>query len=67
MRLSEAFEIDGELTERGVRYVVVGHKTEQQCGSVKDDATRLSCFDDVRSQSSPRSAKDVRRIFMPPL
>jgi integrase len=29
MRLSEAFEIDGEMKERGVRYVIVGHKTEQ--------------------------------------
>jgi integrase len=29
MRLSEAFEIDSEATERGVRYVVVGQKTEQ--------------------------------------
>jgi integrase len=29
MRLSEAFEVDSELKERGVRYVVVGHKTEQ--------------------------------------
>jgi integrase len=29
MRLSEALEIDSELKERGVRYVVIGHKTEQ--------------------------------------
>ena len=29
MRLSEAFEIDGEEKERGVRYVMVGKKTEQ--------------------------------------
>ncbi len=29
MRLSEAFEIDGEMKERGVRYVMVGKKTEQ--------------------------------------
>ena len=29
MRLSEAFEIDGELKERGFRYVIVGKKTEQ--------------------------------------
>ena len=29
MRLSEAFEINNELKERGVRYVVIGHKTEQ--------------------------------------
>jgi len=29
MRLSEAFEIDGELKERGVRYVIVGKKAAQ--------------------------------------
>lgn len=29
MRLSEAFDIDGEMKERGVRYVIVGKKTEQ--------------------------------------
>ena len=29
MRLSEAFEISGEMKERGVRYVIIGHKTEQ--------------------------------------
>jgi integrase len=29
MRLSEAFQIDGENIERGVRYVMVGSKTEQ--------------------------------------
>jgi integrase len=29
MRLSEAFEIEGEEKERGVRYVIVGKKTEQ--------------------------------------
>ncbi len=29
MRLSETFEIDSEMKERGVRYVVVGKKTEQ--------------------------------------
>jgi integrase len=29
MRLSEAFAIEGEMTERGVRYVIVGKKTEQ--------------------------------------
>jgi integrase len=29
MRLSEAFEIDGEMKEHGCRYVIVGHKTPQ--------------------------------------
>jgi integrase len=29
MRLSEAFEIDSEMKERGCRFVIVGKKTEQ--------------------------------------
>jgi integrase len=29
MRLSEAFEIDGEMKERGCRYIIVGRKTSQ--------------------------------------
>src|SRR3954452_9507489 len=29
MRLSEAFEIDGEMNERGCRYIIVGRKTSQ--------------------------------------
>jgi integrase len=29
MRLSEAFEIDGEMMERGCRYVIIGKKTPQ--------------------------------------
>jgi integrase len=29
LRLSEAFEIDGEAKERGVRYVIIGKKTPQ--------------------------------------
>jgi integrase len=29
MRLSEAFEIDGEMKERGCRYIIVGQKTSQ--------------------------------------
>jgi len=29
MRLSEAFDIDGEMNECGVRYVIIGKKTEQ--------------------------------------
>jgi integrase len=29
MRLSEAFEVDNEMTEKGVRYVIVGRKTPQ--------------------------------------
>ena len=44
MRLSEAFEIDGELTERGVRYVMVGHKTEQSRRRVPLPAGVLPCL-----------------------
>jgi integrase len=29
MRLSEAFNIDGELKEKGVRYIIIGRKTSQ--------------------------------------
>ncbi|HZR75925.1 hypothetical protein [Bradyrhizobium sp.] len=29
MRLSEAFEIDGEMKERGCRYIIIGSKTSQ--------------------------------------
>jgi integrase len=41
MRLSEAFEIDGEEKERGVRYVVIGHKTEQSLRRVPLPSTVL--------------------------
>ncbi len=42
MRLSEAFEIDSEMKERGVRYVVVGKKTEQSLRRVPLPAAVLS-------------------------
>jgi integrase len=42
VRLSEAFEIDGEATERGVRYVIVGRKTEQSLRRVPLPAAVLS-------------------------
>jgi integrase len=41
MRLSEAFEIDSEETERSVRYVIVGKKTEQSLRRVPLPATVL--------------------------
>jgi integrase len=44
MRLSEAFEIDGEATERGVRYVIVGKKTEQSLRRVPLPADVLAHF-----------------------
>ncbi len=42
MRLSEAFEIDGELKERGVRYVIVGKKTDQSLRRVPLPADALA-------------------------
>ncbi len=42
MRLSEAFEIDGEAKERGVRYVIIGHKTPQSHRRVPLPANVLS-------------------------
>ncbi len=41
MRLSEAFEIDGEMKEGGVRYVMVGKKTEQSLRRVPLPASVL--------------------------
>jgi integrase len=41
MRLSEAFEIEGEEKERGVRYIIVGKKTEQSLRRVPLPATVL--------------------------
>jgi integrase len=41
MRLSEAFEIDGEMKERGCRYVIVGRKTDQSLRRVPLPAALL--------------------------
>jgi integrase len=41
MRLSEAFEIDGEMKERGCRYIIVGRKTSQSLRRVPLPATVL--------------------------
>jgi integrase len=41
MRLSEAFEIDGEEKEKGCRFVVVGKKTDQSLRRVPLPATLL--------------------------
>jgi integrase len=41
MRLSEAFEVDGEEKEKGCRYVVVGKKTEQSLRRVPLPASLL--------------------------
>ena len=41
MRISEAFEIDGEDKERGVRYVIIGKKNEQSLRRVPLPASVL--------------------------
>jgi integrase len=41
MRLSEAFEIDGEMKERGCRYIIVGRKTSQSLRRVPLPAALL--------------------------
>jgi integrase len=41
MRLSEALEIDGEMKERGVRYSIVGRKTDQSLRRVPLPAALL--------------------------
>jgi integrase len=41
MRLSEAFEIDGEMKERGCRYIIVGRKTSQSLRRVPLPAAAL--------------------------
>jgi integrase len=41
MRLSEAFEIDGEMKERGIRYVIIGSKTRQSLRRVPLPAALL--------------------------
>ncbi len=53
MRLSEAFEIDDEMKERGCRYVIVGKKTEQSLRRVRFPAGVLAHL--------PKSIK--RRLF----
>jgi integrase len=41
MRLSEAFEIDGEMKEKGARYIIVGRKTDQSLRRVPLPADML--------------------------
>jgi integrase len=41
MRLSEAFEIDGDMKERGCRYIIVGRKTSQSLRRVPLPAALL--------------------------
>jgi integrase len=67
MRLSEAFEIDGEEKERGCRYVIVGHKTEQSKRRVPFPAAMLPFLPEaikgplfVRNRADPSDAASKR-------
>ena len=72
MRLSEAFEIDSEKTERGVRYVIVGHKTEQSKRRVPlpkavlphlTKSIKGPLFDDGRPRVEARASKRLNRFL----
>jgi integrase len=68
MRLSEAFEIDGEATERGARYVIVGKKTEQSKRRVPLPAGVLPSLPSVIrgrlfSGSIPAASKRLNRFL----
>ena len=71
MRLSEAFEIDDEMKERGCRYVIVGHKTPQSHRRVPLPAAMLPYLPKVihgplfaggTPAASKRLNKFIRRI-----
>ena len=69
MRLSEAYEIDGENKERGCRYVIVGHKTPQSHRRIPLPANVLPflplTIKGPLFQGSPRSAsKRLNRFSM---
>lgn len=68
MRLSEAFEIDGEATERGVRYVIVGNKTDQSKRRVPLPAAVLSFLPSTIKRrlfngSIPAASKRLNRFL----
>src|SRR3984957_11204185 len=55
MRLSEAFEIDGEMKERGCRYIIVGRKTSQSLRRVPLPARRAPVLPaQIRGAAFPR-------------
>ena len=71
MRLSEAFEIDGEMKERGCRYVIIGKKTPQSHRRVPLPAAVLPylpkvikgpLFEGGTPAASKRLNKFIRRI-----
>jgi integrase len=61
MRLSEAFEISGEKTERGIRYVIVGNKTEQSLRRVPLPAHALPYLPRNRQRESDQGRMSVRQ------
>lgn len=72
MRLGEAFEIKSEASERGVRYVIVGEKTEQSKRRVPLPAAVLphlpksikgSLFDDGKPRVEARASKRLNRFL----
>ena len=68
MRLSEAFEIDSELKERGCRYVIVGKKTEQSERRVPLPARVLPCLPGIIKgplfrNNAPAASKRLNRFF----
>ena len=58
MRLSEAFEIDGEEKERGIRYVPIGKKTQQSLRRVPLSAALLPYL--PKAIKGPLFASDER-------
>jgi integrase len=68
MRLSEAFEIDGEMKERGCRYVIVGHKTPQSHRRIPLPATVLpflpATIKGPLFRGSPRTASKRLNRFL---
>jgi integrase len=59
MRLSEAFEIEGEEKEKGCRYVIVGKKTEQSLRRVPLPAAVLPFLPKtIRGPLFPRTTRD---------
>jgi Phage integrase family len=68
MRLSEAFEIDGEMKERGCRYIIVGRKTDQSLRRVPLPAALLPFLprkiEGQLFKSEPRGARAASKRLM---
>jgi integrase len=68
MRLSEAFEIDGEMKERGCRYIIVGRKTDQSLRRVPLPAALLPFLprkiEEQLFKAEPRGAAAASKRLM---